>query len=156
MIATDAACVAADPQLAYVIDDDARMRQFISATLSQLGMKVETFQDGKDALATLDGVHPAVIFLDVALLQSDALDVIRGLGKLGYGGIVQLMSGGRAALLDAVRRIGLRHRIKLATPLQKPFERDAIVQLVASLRAPDGSLPTDGNVTEGSQSTSGG
>ncbi len=134
MIATNAACVAADPQLAYVIDDDATMRQFISTTLSQLGMTVVTFQDGKEALASLDGVHPAVIFLDVALLQSDALDVIRGLGDRSYGGMVQLMSGGRPSLLDAVRRIGVRHHMKLATPLPKPFERDAIVQLVEGLR----------------------
>jgi DNA-binding NtrC family response regulator len=134
MSATDAARVA-DPQLAYVIDDDAGMRQFISTTLCQLGMTVATFQDGKEALASLDGVHPAVIFLDVALLQSDALDVIRGLGALRYGGMVQLMSGGRPSLLDAVRRIGVRHNMRLATPLQKPFEREAIVHLVNSLRA---------------------
>jgi DNA-binding NtrC family response regulator len=136
MIATDADCVAADPHLVYVIDDDARMRQFISTTVSQLGMSPSTFQDGKDALASLDIVHPAVVFLDVALLQSDALDVIRGLGALGYRGLVQLMSGGRPALLDAVRRIGVRHHMKLATPLRKPFGSDAIVALIASLAKP--------------------
>jgi DNA-binding NtrC family response regulator len=113
-------------------------------------LTVEAFQDGNDALASLDHRHPAVIFLDVALLQSDALDVIRGLGDRAYGGVVQLMSGGRPALLDAVRRIGLRHRMKLATPLQKPFARDAIVQLVVSMRdtnacaAADGTLPANG------------
>jgi hypothetical protein len=71
--------------------------------------------------------------LDVALLQSDAIDVLRGLGERRYGGTVQLMSGGRPSLLEAVRRIGVRHGIKLATPLNKPFAREAITQIVKNL-----------------------
>lgn len=137
MVETEPARVAVDALLALVIDDDAKLRQFIEATLAQLGMKVATFQMAKEALASLDGSHPAVIFLDVALLRSDAIDVLRGLGERRYGGIVQLMSGGRPSLLDAVQRIGVRHGIKLATPLNKPFAREAIVQLVESLRPPD-------------------
>ncbi len=126
MIATDAASIAIDPQLALVIDDDAKVREFIAATLAQLGLKVATFQTAKEALAALDGGHPGIIFLDVALLRSDAIDVLRGLGERRYGGVVQLMSGGRQMLLEAVQRIGVRHGIKLAAPLNKPFAREAI------------------------------
>jgi hypothetical protein len=63
--------------------------------------------------------------------------VLRGLGERRYGGTVQLMSGGRPSLLEAVQRIGVRHGIKVAAaPLNKPFAREAIAQIVASLRRP--------------------
>jgi DNA-binding NtrC family response regulator len=114
----------------------AKLRQFIETTLTQLGMKVAAFEIAKDALRSLDDGHPAVIFLDVALLRSDAIDVLRGLGERQYRGTVQLMSGGRPSLLEAVARIGARHGIKLAAPLNKPFANEAIAQIVASLRQP--------------------
>jgi len=108
MSETDAARVAVDAHLAIVVDDDAKVRQFIESTLTQLGMKVASFDMAKEALASLDDNHPALIFLDVALLQSDAIDVLRGLGERRYRGIVQLMSGGRPSLLEAIQRIGVR------------------------------------------------
>jgi hypothetical protein len=71
------------------------------------------------------------------LLRSDAIDVLRGLGKRRYGGTVQLMSGGKPSLLQAVQRIGLRHGINLATPLNKPFTRDTIARTVETFNAHD-------------------
>ncbi len=83
MTATVADRTAIDPNLALVIDDDAELRHFIAATLKQLGMRVADFDMAKDALASLDSAHPAVIFLDVVLLRSDAIDVQRGLASAG-------------------------------------------------------------------------
>jgi DNA-binding NtrC family response regulator len=137
MPATTTVHAAIDPNFALVIDDDAELRRFIAATLKQLGMRVADFDMAKDALASLDAVHPAVIFLDVALLRSDAIDVLRGLGERRYGGTVQLMSGGRPSLLLAVQRIGVRHGINLATPLNKPFTRDTIARTVETFNAHD-------------------
>ncbi|MDE1972837.1 MAG: response regulator [Hyphomicrobiales bacterium] len=137
MPATTALHAAIDPSLAFVIDDDAELRRFVTATLKQLGMRVADFEMAKDALASLDSVHPAVIFLDVALLRSDAIDVLRGLGERRYAGRVQLMSGGRPSLLQAVQRIGVRHGINLATPLNKPFTRDMIARTIETFYAHD-------------------
>lgn len=136
MIAADAPPVAIDRQLALVIDDDDNVRESIKRTLGQLGMKVGAFQMAKEALASLDEGHPAIIFLDVALLRSDAVDVLRGLDQRHYGGIVQLMSGGRRWLLEAVQRIGVRHGIKLTAPLNKPLAPEVIAQLVEGLQSP--------------------
>lgn len=137
---SDAAPVACDPELALVIDDDATMREFITTTLAQLGMQSRGYITAKQALASIESCHPAIIFLDVALLSSDAIDVIRGLSERRYGGVVQLMSGGRPSLLQAIARIGARHGMRLAPPLGKPFEREAIVAVVESVRRP-GAFP---------------
>jgi DNA-binding NtrC family response regulator len=129
--------VACDPQLALIIDDDLKISDFVSATVTRLGMKVACYITAKPALASIDTCHPAIIFLDVALSSSDAIDVIKGLSERRYGGIVQLMSGGRPSLLEAIERIGVRYRMRQAPPLNKPFGRDAIVQVIERLQSPD-------------------
>jgi EAL domain-containing protein (putative c-di-GMP-specific phosphodiesterase class I) len=50
-----------------------------------------------------------------------------------YGGIVQLMSGAKSALLDDVHRIGALRGLNMCLPLQKPFRADAIRQALASV-----------------------
>ena len=75
---------------------------------------------------------PAIIFLDVALKKSDAIDVIRGLGERGYGGIVQLMSGSNVELLEDVRRVGARHGLNMRPPLRSRSAPSAIRQIVTS------------------------
>jgi DNA-binding NtrC family response regulator len=141
MIAIKTDVVMVDAQFAVVIDDDDKMRRFIAAAITPLGMRVESFEAAKEAFAAIDCCHPAIIFLDVALLRSDAIDVLRGLGERRYGGIVQLISGGRPSLLDAVQRIGVRAGVKLPVPLCKPFAHDAIVQVIEELRSSPTIVP---------------
>jgi len=101
-------------------------------TLATMGVEAEKFHTAQSAVAALDPRLPAIIFLDVALQRSDAVDVIRGLGERGYGGIVQLMSGSNAALLEDVRRVGARHGLNMRPPLSKPFRTEAIRQIITS------------------------
>jgi DNA-binding NtrC family response regulator len=135
MVAMNVPRIVGNPNLAFVIDDEAKIREFMASTLADLGMKVETFVMAREAMASLELGHPVVIFLDVALLRSDAIDVIRGLSERQYGGLVQLMSGGRPSLLEAIQRIGMRHGMKLAPPLNKPITREAIAHVVENMRA---------------------
>ena len=81
MIAVNADIVTVDTQLAVVIDDDEEVRRFIAAVITPLGMPVESFEAANEAFATIHSCHPAIIFLDVALLRSDAIDVLRGLAS---------------------------------------------------------------------------
>lgn len=144
MVATN--CISAGASLsAVIIDDDVKIRQLIATTLTQLDVKVATFEMAKDALAFIDGGHPSIIFLDVALLRSDAIDVLRGLGQRHYRGIVQLMSGGRPSLLEAVQRIGVRNGVTLAPPLNKPLPAQAIVQVIEGLRTQKPTAPPHHN-----------
>jgi DNA-binding NtrC family response regulator len=124
------ACSVATAPLAFVIDDEVRICEFVAATLAEHGIRSDSFQTAKTALAALESNRPDVIFLDVALSQSDAIDVLRGLGKARYNGVVQLMSGGTPSLLAAIRRIGVREGIALGEPLRKPVTREAIVQVL--------------------------
>jgi EAL domain-containing protein (putative c-di-GMP-specific phosphodiesterase class I) len=116
---------------AFVIDDEDGICTFVSLTLSTLGLSARTFNTAHAAIAALEQGQPVIIFLDIALQGSDAIDVLRTLGEKRYAGVVQLMSGSNQSLLEDVRRVGARHGLNMRPPLEKPFRTDAIRQAVA-------------------------
>jgi DNA-binding NtrC family response regulator len=118
---------------AFIIDDEEGICRFIAIALAKLGVESATFHAAKPAISALDERQPAIIFLDVALANSDAVDVVKGLSGKRYAGAVQLMSGGNPLLIDTVQRIGARHGLILNAPLQKPFRIDEIREIVANL-----------------------
>lgn len=136
VIPVEAAAIAlpAPPHpLAFVVDDDEGVSRFIARVLESLGLEVQCFKGAPAAVAALTDWLPDIIFLDVALEQSDAIEVIRGLGERAYTGIVQLISGSNVGLLDDVKRIGERHGLAMQTPLEKPFRAEVLRTLVRDL-----------------------
>jgi DNA-binding NtrC family response regulator len=133
-VATDSRAGKATALFAVVVDDEDAVCQLIAGALADLGIESSSFPTVKPAIASLDQRWPELVFLDIALDQSDAIDMIRDLGKLKFSGIVQLMSGGRPSLIEAVQRIGARHGLLLYPPLQKPFGADAIRELISRVR----------------------
>src|SRR4051794_35731131 len=91
---------------AFIIDDDAAVQEVVRGALYQCGFAAAAFATAPTALTALDQRAPSIIFLDVALAQSDAIDVLNGLGQRGYEGVVHLMSGGRPQLVAGVQRLG--------------------------------------------------
>jgi EAL domain-containing protein (putative c-di-GMP-specific phosphodiesterase class I) len=117
---------------AFVIDDEEGICRFVSLALANLGLQAESYHTAAHAVAALDRGHPEIVFLDIALEGSDAIDVLRALGEKRYSGVVQVMSGSNTDLLDDVRRIGARHGLIMRAPLQKPFRSEAIRQAIGS------------------------
>jgi ActR/RegA family two-component response regulator len=122
---------------ALVIDDEKNISELVATTLGELGIESATFSTAKPAVASIDQRWPVIIFLDVALEQSDAYDVIRGLSEKHYDGIVQLMSSGRPWLLAALQRLATRHGLRLCPPIQKPIRSDTIRAVIASVGLTD-------------------
>src|ERR1700704_5711175 len=117
---------------AFVIDDEEGICRFVSLALANLGLKAESYHTAAHAVAALERGHPEIVFLDIALEGSDAIDVLRALGEKRYSGVVQVMSGSNTDLLDDVRRVGARHGLIMRAPLQKPFRSEAIRQAISS------------------------
>lgn len=110
----------------FVVDDEPELRRMIVSALGHLQRSPKEFASADDLVLGLRVDQPKLIFLDVALDGSDAIDVIRQLGAVGYGGAVQLMSGGDTTLLTEVEKVGKRHGLVMLSPLQKPFRLEAI------------------------------
>jgi DNA-binding NtrC family response regulator len=133
----DAAAVAANMKkpapFALIVDDQENVCRVVATALTDLGVESASHATAKPAIFSLDQRRPDAIFLDVALEQSDAIDVIKGLSEKHYTGIVQLMSGGRVPLLEAIRRIGARYGLVLRPALQKPFRGEALRRAIVSM-----------------------
>jgi EAL domain-containing protein (putative c-di-GMP-specific phosphodiesterase class I) len=67
-----------------------------------------------------------LVVLDLALGQSDAVEVIRKLDVLKFPGMVLLISGRDEATLAEIERIGRSHGLWMAPSLQKPFRAAAL------------------------------
>jgi EAL domain-containing protein (putative c-di-GMP-specific phosphodiesterase class I)/CheY-like chemotaxis protein len=110
----------------FIIDDEEGICKFIATAASGMDYEADYFTSAPLALRALKHCSPAVIFLDIALGGSDAVEVIRTLAERQYRGVVQLMSGTNPEILEDVRRVGERHKLIMRPVLRKPFRVDAI------------------------------
>jgi EAL domain-containing protein (putative c-di-GMP-specific phosphodiesterase class I)/CheY-like chemotaxis protein len=113
-----------------VVDDEPGIQNIVVGAAAALGFQVARFRSADKALAAIDEVKPTLLFLDVSLEGSDAIDVIRGLSARGFNGAVQLMSGRDAQTMDEVRRVGERHSLTMLPPLRKPFRLEAVRAII--------------------------
>src|SRR6202167_3194955 len=125
---------AARVPLCFVVDGDASIRQFLSLVLHGDGIDTEEFADGQTFRAALARPHPDLVFLNIALQSTDAIECVVALGKKGYGGHVQLMSGRGSAVLEHVKSIGQQQRLQMLATLKKPFETSAVLQILQELK----------------------
>ena len=118
------------PPLFYVVDDEPGICHFICAALDDLGVDTASFGNVSQLFEGFRQRCPDLIFLDVSLERSDAVDAIRGLSERNFGGVIQLISGLDQALLADVRRIGEERSLRMLSPLTKPFGIDAVRAIV--------------------------
>lgn len=109
-----------------IIEDEDGIANVISRTLSTYGLDSQRFADGMAALCAIGRDATRVVFLDVSLHNSDAIEVIRCLGRGNYAGAVQLVSGQNPNILQEIKEIGLRHGLKMRQPIMKPFRSEQI------------------------------
>jgi EAL domain-containing protein (putative c-di-GMP-specific phosphodiesterase class I)/CheY-like chemotaxis protein len=120
--------------LCFVVEGDASISQFLSLVLHGAGLDTEEFADGESFRAALTTRSPDLVFLNIALESTDAVECVVALGTKGYTGYVQLMSGRGAAVLEHVKSIGLQYRLQMLDVLKKPFETGAILQILRDLK----------------------
>jgi len=114
----------------FIIDDETAIQNLLVGALAPFGCKPEKFKSAQAALIALQRVRPHLVFLDVSLEGSDAVDVMRGLGEAKFTGKVQLISGTHPHTLQDLQLIGERHSLSMLPPLQKPFRINAVRQVV--------------------------
>jgi EAL domain-containing protein (putative c-di-GMP-specific phosphodiesterase class I) len=120
--------------LCFVLDEESSMRHFLSLVLHGLSIDAEEFADGAALRAALERRQPDLVFINISLESADAIDCVVALGKYGFTGPVQLMSGRGGAVLEHVKSIGVQNRLRMLPVLKKPFETEAIVRVVQDLQ----------------------
>ena len=118
--AEPSAQVAIRGSLAYIIDDESSIRQFISLILQGNGIDTIEFIDGPSFRESIGAQTPDVVFLNVNLEAQDAVVSLEALNSSGFTGAVQLMSNRGSAVLDTVRQAGEQMRIHMLTLSASP------------------------------------
>jgi EAL domain-containing protein (putative c-di-GMP-specific phosphodiesterase class I)/CheY-like chemotaxis protein len=119
--------------LCYIADDEQGICNMISHTIREQNIVTMEFRSATPLLDAVAKSAPDLIFLDLSLEGSDAVDALRGLDLLGYRGKVQLISGRYSKFLNEVNQVGQRHSLDMLPVLSKPFRRAAIRNLIADL-----------------------
>jgi EAL domain-containing protein (putative c-di-GMP-specific phosphodiesterase class I)/ActR/RegA family two-component response regulator len=123
---------ASTAQRAYVLDDEAEIRKIVCTALAQNGYEAQPFSTLLPFLVAVKARPPALVVLDLALGQSDAIEVIRHLEILAYRGNVLLMTGRDEATLAQVHQIGRSRGLAMLPPLTKPFRIHDLVSRLAA------------------------
>jgi EAL domain-containing protein (putative c-di-GMP-specific phosphodiesterase class I)/CheY-like chemotaxis protein len=140
----DEAVAAARGQLAFVLDDEPRVGALICKILRAAGIAARQFENPIAFLTEMRIASPTIIVLDLALGNSDAVDVIRRLEILKFKGRVLLISGRHGDSLLEVEKIGRAHGLHMLPSLQKPFRLEDIaarLQAIAELQIPEPEAP---------------
>ena len=120
--------------LCYLVDEDSSIRQFLSLVLHGSGIDTVEFSDGAALRKSTEKRIPDLIFHNISLDSADAIDSMAALGARGFRGAVQLTSNRGAAVLDHVKNIGVEHKLIMLPVLKKPYETEAIVQIILELK----------------------
>ena len=114
--------------LALVVEDDPVMRLLARAALEGSGWSVEEAENGRDALAAFQRLHPDVVLLDVMMPEMDGFTACAALRKLpegehtpilimtgldDYGSITQAYEAGATDFLTKpLNGLLLTHRVR--------------------------------------------
>jgi len=120
--------------LAFIIDEEGSIRQFVSLILQGSGVDTIEFVDGASFRGTPITQVPDMVFLNVNLEVQDAVASIEWLIKSGFTGSVQLMSSRGSAVLDTVKQAGEQLKLPMLPVLKKPFETSAIQKVLSELK----------------------
>ena len=120
--------------LAFIIDDESSIRQFVSLILQGSGIDTIEFTDGASFRETPLTRPPDLVFLNVNLEVQDAIQTIEALSKSGFTGAVQLISSRGSAVLDTVKQAGEQMKLHMLPVLKKPFETSAIQKIMSELK----------------------
>ncbi|MCF8476446.1 MAG: EAL domain-containing response regulator [Pseudolabrys sp.] len=120
--------------LCYVVDEEASIRHFLSLVLHGAGIDTMEFPDGEGLREAIGHRVPDLVFLNISLESADTIESVIALGNSGFRGNVQLMSSRGAAVLEHVKNIGVQHNLTMLPVLKKPFETDAIIQILGDLK----------------------
>jgi EAL domain-containing protein (putative c-di-GMP-specific phosphodiesterase class I) len=119
--------------LAYVLDDEVQIGDFVREVLGASGFVADQFGDTQSFLAAVKAHDPHLTIVDLALGHSDAVEVIRLLESIKYRGKILLMSGRDEGTLAEIKQIGERRGLVMLPPLRKPFRAEDLKLRVRDL-----------------------
>jgi EAL domain-containing protein (putative c-di-GMP-specific phosphodiesterase class I) len=118
--------------LCFVIDEDPRIRHFLSLILQGAGVDAVEYSDSMSFRVERLGRPGHVVFLNIGPDTKEANKTLVELGRARFAGVVQLMSSQGLVVLENLKKIGEQSNLRMLPVLKKPFEADAIKKILQS------------------------
>ncbi|MBD2536509.1 PAS domain S-box protein [Nostoc flagelliforme FACHB-838] len=115
-----------------VVDDEADVRQWITAVLEECGAKVSTFSSTGQVLEALEELHPDVLISDIGMPGEDGYALMRKIRKIEAergGRIPAVALTGYARVEDYKEALAAGFQLHIA----KPVRAAELIAVVASL-----------------------
>jgi PAS domain S-box-containing protein len=115
-----------------VVDDEADVRQWITAVLEECGAEVTAFSSTRQALEAIEQLHPDVLISDIGMPDEDGYALIRKIRELEPelgGGIPAVALTGYARVEDYKQALAAGFQLHVA----KPVRAAELIAVVASL-----------------------
>jgi DNA-binding response OmpR family regulator len=128
---------------AYVFDDEAHIGTLVCQVLGRCGFASQQFTSPAPFFVEIKKASPDLVVLDLALGQSDTVEVIRRLDVLNFKGKTLLISGRDEATLIEIAPIGERHGLAMLPPLSKPFRVSELKSRLDAPHSPSARATTD-------------
>ena len=114
--------------LVLIVDDDARIREYVRVNLEMEGYSVREAGSAEEGLEALDEQSPDLILLDVMMPQVDGWEMLRRIqDQLGPGGIPVVMFSGQAEAGEEAASRGAQGFVG------KPFDLQRLIEQTKSL-----------------------
>ncbi|MBW2273415.1 MAG: sigma-54-dependent Fis family transcriptional regulator [Deltaproteobacteria bacterium] len=122
-----------------VVDDAEGIRTYLASLLELRGYEVDTAEDGRSALALLEGgAAPDAVLLDIVMPGIDGIETLRRIREFDADlPVVMLSVVGRASAIVEAMQLGA------ADFLNKPFEEEELEQALSKVTG-RGRLPASG------------
>lgn len=118
-----------------IVDDEAAIARLIEHAALSLGFEVRAIFDSELFEKALQEIDPNIVFLDIAMPGRDGLELIGHLAASNFGGKVVVMSGSDKSYIQMSSTIAKARGLQVAGTLEKPFRRQAILDLLQSVAA---------------------
>ncbi len=123
--------------LCFIIDEDPRIRHFLSLILQGAGVDAVEYPDGMSFRVERLGRPGNMVFLNIGLDTDDVIKTLGGLAKARFAGAVQLMSNQGLVVLENLKKIGTQNNLNMLPVLKKPIEADAIKKILQAQKLGD-------------------
>jgi two-component system response regulator AtoC len=121
-----------EPPCVLVVDDAEGIRSYLAHLVRVRGLRAETAEDGRAALARIEaGPRPDLVLLDIMMPGPDGLETLRAIQETAPGlPVVMISVVGRAPTIVAAMQLGAVDFIN------KPFEEEELDAVLGRLIGP--------------------
>lgn len=116
-----------------IVDDDPEVGAFVQKVAESLGYDF-SFTDSADAFRMrYRSFRPDVVILDLAMPDSDGIELLRFLAEEDCRSSVLLMSGLDASMREAALHLGTARGLRMEGSIPKPVRASTLRSLLAAL-----------------------